>query len=300
MKIRAGLIFSFLLTSAFTLATALQPRAFQWSGGSNSDNLTQMLLGDGRQILANHMFVQADVYFHSGYYPSIFDRRDASTNTEPLASEESSPHAAHHPTDQEGAKAAPSNEEEHEKSMRSPGQPLDWIERFGRKFAITQHTHLANGKEREMLPWLRLSTELDPHRVETYTVASYWLRQSLGKAKEAEQFLREGLAANPSSYEILLELGRLYDENYHDSIRAGNVWTVAMRRWMETEAGKPEPNVGALGQIVVRLARLEEKEGHLDRAIDLLKIAISRDATPHPQALREQIEALRVRLKEKK
>ena len=57
---------------------------------------------------------------------------------------------------------------------------------------ITEHTHLEGGNEREILPWLRLSAELDPQRVETYTVAAYWLR-AVGKMVEAEHFLREGL-----------------------------------------------------------------------------------------------------------
>src|SRR5438309_1796727 len=83
----------------------------------------------------------------------------------------------------------------------------DWIERFGRHFLITQHSHLSGGNEREILPWLRFSAELDPQRVETYTVAAYWLR-SMGKIVEAERFLRDGLLANPGSPEILFELGR--------------------------------------------------------------------------------------------
>src|SRR5437667_4857091 len=60
---------------------------------------------------------------------------------------------------------------------------------------------------REILPWLRLSAELDPNSVRTYTVAAYWLRERMGKVAEAEQFLREGLRANPGSYAILFELG---------------------------------------------------------------------------------------------
>ena len=31
-------------------------------------------MGDSRQLFANHFFTKADVYFHSGYYPSVFDQ----------------------------------------------------------------------------------------------------------------------------------------------------------------------------------------------------------------------------------
>ena len=89
-------------------------------------------------------------------------------------------------TAREGEPAA----EEHEKQMHFLGPPRDWIERFGRHFIITEHTHLAGKNRSEILPWLKLSAELDPQKIETYTVAAFWLRD-LGKIKEAERFLRE-------------------------------------------------------------------------------------------------------------
>jgi tetratricopeptide (TPR) repeat protein len=305
MKAPPGLVLALLLTVELCLATSLQPRALGWTQGRASDHLLQVLLGDGRQILANQMFVEADVYFHSGYYPSVFDQIHAPTNAQHMTSA-AGPQAGHeaaggaqlhgqHAAEEQENLHDHHAEEEHEKAMSFLGPPRNWIERFGRKFAITSHTHLANGKEREILPWLRLSAELDPHRIETYTVAAYWLRRDLGKVKEAEDFLREGLEANPSSYELLLELGRLYYESRHDAVRARNLWTAALRHWMEQEANKPEPDLAALGQITVRLARLEESEGHYAKAIELLEITLAHKASPHPEALREQIQALRLK-----
>ncbi len=90
---------------------------------------------------------------------------------------------------------------------------------FGRNFYPTVHTHLHGGNEREMLPWLKLSADLDPHELDAYLTASYWLRTSLHKPDEAEQFLREGLRANPDSYQILLELGRIYFYNRNQCVR---------------------------------------------------------------------------------
>src|SRR5437588_5679833 len=118
--------------------------------------------------------------------------------------------------------------EEHERKMNFLGAPRDWIERFGRHFLITEHTHLEGGKEREILPWLKLSAELDPQRIDTYTVAAYWLTR-LNKPDDAEKFLREGLRNNPNSYELLFELGRLDYDTYHNAARARNVWQAAWR-----------------------------------------------------------------------
>ncbi len=266
------LVLLLLWVTAFSLATILQPRALRWSKRGD-ENVLKLLLGDGRRLFANHFFVKADVSFHSGYYPSIFDQAQAPTNSQ-------------HMTAAEGSHT----EEEHEKAMNFLKPPSDWIEAFGRHFQITEHTHLSGGKEREILPWLRLSAELDPERVDTYTVAAYWLR-GLGKVKEAEEFLRDGLRANPGSYEIMFELGRLYYESYQDSGRARNVWELALRRWQEQQASKSNPDLFTLGEISVHLAQLEEKEGNLDLAIAHLELAIR--ASPRPGELRKQIEELK-------
>jgi len=141
---------------------------------------------------------------------------------------------------------------------------------------------------------LRLSAELDPQRIETYTVAAYWLRLRLGRVKEAEQFLREGLRNNPDSYQILFELGRLYYENYHEIDRARNVWDLALKKWDTQEPSKKDPDLPALAQIADNLARLEEQAGNYERAISLLERG--KAASPHPADLEAEIAALRAKI----
>jgi tetratricopeptide (TPR) repeat protein len=191
------------------------------------------------------------------------------------------------------AKEGESAVEEHERQMNFLGPPRDWIERFGRHFIVTRHTHLQGNQEREILPWLKISAELDPQKVETYTVSAYWLR-SMGKVKEAGDFLQEGLRNNPESCEILFELGRLYYENCHDPARARNVWELGLRKWSEQAAAGKKPDLLQLDQIAMNLSRLEEKEGNLARALDLLQLA--RKASPHPEALQGQIDELKRKL----
>jgi tetratricopeptide (TPR) repeat protein len=267
------LILLLLASSVFTLATLFQPRAVQWGRAGQSGGVLKLLLGDGRRIFANHFFVKADVAFHSGYYPTIFDQQQAPKDSRHLTAEEGS-----------------AVDEEHDRAMHFLGPPRDWIERFGRHFFITEHTHLKGGREREILPWLRLSAELDPQRVDTYTVAAYWLGR-LGKPAEAQQFLRDGLRANPNSYEILFELGRQYYEAGHDAARARNLWELALRRWREQESGKKDPDKIALDQITVRLANLEADQGNLERAIDYLEQA--RKVSPASESIQQQIDGLK-------
>ncbi len=273
------LILGLLLVVCFTLATTIQPRSQAWSDRGKSGDVLKMLLGDGRRMFANHFFERADISFHSGYYPSIFDRREQPGKSAMASGKDE--HAAH-------------DEAEHEKEMAFLGQPRDWIEAFGRHFRVTEHTHLAKGQEREILPWLRLSAELDPQRVDTYTVAAYWLREQLGKVKEAEAFLREGQRSNPDSYEILFELGRLYYDGQHDIQRARNVWQLALRKWSQSESGKEKPDYFEQEKIAVHLARLEEDAGRFDRAIELLELG--KQASPNPAALQKQIDELREKL----
>jgi tetratricopeptide (TPR) repeat protein len=277
------LILSLLVAIGFSLAVWLGPRSLGQGGRSAREgNLLTLLLGDGRRMFADYFFTKADVYFHGGYYPSIFDQGRASNTMACLTGAQSQ----HEPGD--------AGHDAHEKAMDFLGKPKDWIDRFGRHFCITEHAHLeGGGAQREILPWLRISAELDPGRVETYTVAAYWLRKQLGKVKEAEAFLREGLRANPDSAEILTELGRLYYESYRDPIRARNVCELALRKWEQQEAGKPEPDWLLYREITAYLAHLEEKENNFDRAVRYWEML--KETSPAPAAIQQQIDELKQR-----
>jgi len=267
------LLLALLVTLCFSLATFLQPQASTWSQ-RGQDSVMKVLLGDGRRLLANHLFTKADIYFHSGYYPTIFD------NAEPPKESHMAGHEHQH-----------GEHEEEEDFMR---KPRNWVDAFGRNFKITQHTHLEGGREREILPWLKLSAEMDPHLIDTYTVAAYWLANHLHKVPEAEQFLRDGLRENPKSYEILFALGRIYYNNYHDAARARNVWELALKRWREQEPGRKEPDKFGFEEIVVNLGRLEEDQGNLSAAINYLEQA--KKVSPAPQNLQKQINELKLKL----
>ena len=258
--------------TAFSLSTWLQPWFQGWAGNrSKSTDILTVALGDSRRLFAKHFYVKADAYFHSGYYPTIFDTRPKSAKLH-IASSQSG-HAD-------------------EESSEFLGAPKDWIDRFSRHFYPSKHRHLGEGEghdhhegegnhhdedraregeERELLPWLRLSAELDPQRPETYVVTSYWLRSRLGNVDQAEQFLRQGLQSNPRHYEILFELGRIYYENRKDPVRARNVWELALKDWREKEATHAEPEFLVYDQILGQLARLEEEQQNYPKAIAYLE-----------------------------
>jgi len=275
-----SLILGLLLVICFTMATWLQPWHQKWAGGrAQSDSLLGVVMGDSRQIIANHFFTKADVYFHSGYYPTIFDQAIR---------------GAPHITAEKDATADRETGDGHEHAEEAGflGAPHDWIESFSRNFYPSRHSHLEKpGEAHEILPWLRIAADLDPHKVETYTVAAYWLRQHLNKVDEAEQFLREGWRSNPDSYEILFELGRVFHENRQDPQRARNVWELALRKWRERSQHGDKPDDFVLEQILTHLAQLEEREGHWGQAISYLEKL--KPVSPRPEAIQRQIDDLR-------
>src|SRR5580704_3063204 len=210
-----------LFILCFGLGAALQPQ-FQSieSERRQSNNFFKLLLGDSSRIFANESYVEADVYYHSGYYPTIFDNKQAFET-------------AHMAADT-GAVASHNSGEE----TSFMGPPRDWLDAFGRHFMPNRHTHLdeggptddlsGNSKVAEILPWLKLSSKLDPEDIRTYLVMSYWLRNNLNQPAEAEQILREGLRNNPGNPQLLFELGRIYFDNYHQIARARTIWEAAL------------------------------------------------------------------------
>lgn len=324
------LLIAFLGTLTFSLSTVLHGSMEQWEAGRRSgDGVLAALLGDSRRMFATHYFVKADAYFHSGYYPSIFDTQDPNQQA----------HIAEH--------AAGAAEEE---EVDFQGPPRDWIDSFSRSFRPNRHRHLDDmdeaGQEhdshsrgeagqgdpdnhsgpkthsidsktgehpslkssgslstvdtkgktpslaREILPWLRLSASLDPERIQTYVVGAYFLR-NMDRVDQAEIFLRDGFRQNPRSYEILVELGKICSETHHDPDRARNFWEAGLRYWKEQQLSKPEElrDFLAHATLLGNLAKLEDGAGHPAKAIQYL--AELMQISPNKKALSQWIDELR-------
>jgi tetratricopeptide (TPR) repeat protein len=260
-------------------------------------NVLNILLGDSRRMFATHVFAKADAYFHSGYYPTIFDRvkeTGADSHMEQASRDVEPGHKKH------GEEGHVHDEHcEEEENAHFLGEARNWIDAFGRNFYPSEHTHLEKqGEEREMLPWLKLAADLDPHRVETYLVGSYTLRKNLGKPAEAEEFLRDGLRANPESYDILLELGKIQSEDHHDAARARNLWELALRRWHQQEQAGKKPDEFSLAQIAGHLGTLEESEGNYEKAVKYLQLL--KQISPYKGDVEKRIAEVQAKMSAKK
>jgi tetratricopeptide (TPR) repeat protein len=284
-----------LLIFCFGLAAGLQPQVESLENArKQSGSFFSQLLGSSGRIFANSFFVKADSYYHSGYYPTIFDNTSAFQT----------PHMA-----ADTGAVASHNQSEDENFM---GPPRDWIDAFGRHFMPYRHSHLDEGgaagdlsgsaEVREILPWLKLSSQLDPENIGTYVVTAFWLRTRMNQVAESEQVLRDGLRHNPDNAQLLYELGRVYDENYHDSARARNIWEAALRSWARQKPGVPESarlewknenfdDRFIFEQIQTSLAKLEQKAGYSDAAIAHWQKV--KTASPKPDYIQKLIDDLK-------
>jgi tetratricopeptide (TPR) repeat protein len=134
---------------------------------------------------------------------------------------------------------------------------------------------------------------MDPQKIETYTVGSFFLREHLNQPREAEAFLREGLRNNPNNYEILFELGRLYHENDHDTDRARDVWLLALDKWAKNPKAVKD-NKLAFEEITVHLAQLERNAGNWQQAIHWFQAA--QKVSPAPNLLQQRIDEIKKKM----
>ncbi len=279
----------------FGLAAGLQPQ-FQSleNARGQSNNVFILLLGDSSRMFANEFFIKADAYYHSGFYPTIFDNNQAFRT----------PHMA----EDTGAVASRNSGDE----TGFMGPPRDWLDAFNRHFIPNRHTHLSDGgptgdlskqsEVREILPWLDLASKLDPQDVRTYLVMSFWLRTTLHNAPEAEEVLREGLRNNPGNPQLLFDLGRLYFENYHNPNQARSIWEAALRTWRAEAPDEPLSerlnltndnfdNRFIFEQLQTNLAELEESTGNIKAAIECWQQAEL--ASPNPAEIQKHIDKLK-------
>jgi hypothetical protein len=277
-----------LLTLCVGLAANLQPQFRAMPLSRADQDFFGVVLGDSGRLFANEAYAEADAYYHSGFYPTIFDNKDA-FRTEHIAEDTGAVHS-----DNRGDETG------------FMGPPRNWIDAFGRHFFPDRHTHLdeggptddlsTSGNIREILPWLKLSTELDPQNVQNYTVTAYWLRQRMHKTAEANDVLLEGLRQNAGNCDILFELGRLYAESYHDTNRAENVWLAAARNWRPVTGNEDAvaANNFIYEKIAGQIAEAELNAGHWPQAIRWFQAAQKFSRTPG--ALQKRIDDIKKKM----
>jgi tetratricopeptide (TPR) repeat protein len=152
--------------------------------------------------------------------------------------------------------------------------------------------HEESGEVRELLPWLKLSLELDPQEIQSYLVLAYWLR-TMGKLDDAERVLRDGLKENPRDPRLLFDLGRLKYGQRHDITRARNLWEAALAKLASQVPAKEDEQTEITflqEQVLGHLARLEEQAGRPEQALRCLEQL--KPLSPNPEKIQEWMDLL--------
>jgi len=159
--------------------------------------------------------------------------------------------------------------------------------------AITpeQHAHAEGGASAEILPWLKLATQADPHNVEAFLVASFWANTGLQRLDLARDILNTAQRLNPGDYRIPLEKSRLAITSHHFNA-ARPLLDAALTLHSKTPSTPERVRELTLDQaeILTFLGFLHETKGEIREAITCFNTVLS--LFPDRALIKERIDLL--------
>ncbi len=199
-------------------------------------DLVDLLFGESRVALGERLFENADRYFHRGIYvEDCDDFAHPKPGTATIGAADGHRHGHHHAHGDGHVSCCPgcgagergegedADGDNHQVETIA-GDPGDadlelagnlylgprWWRFLYRQVRPSLHMHASGERQvKELLPWFKLATKVDPRNVQAYEVGAYWLAGEIGQPAAARQFLAEGIAANPEAFELELMLGEI-------------------------------------------------------------------------------------------
>ncbi len=158
------------------------------------------------------------------------------------------------------------------------------------KISPRAHVHARGMGVKEIMPWLRLATITDPHNVEAYLVASFWLRTKVNRPDLALDILKEAQWNNPMNARVQFAKARAYISRKQlsdalSTLSAG----LAFLETKKTETGKQDKYLRS--QLLSYRALLYEIKEQNSKAIKDYEEIL--DLFPKRKKLLDRIEALR-------
>ncbi len=119
------------------------------------------------------------------------------------------------------------------------------------------------GNYERAIATLKLVAENDPFDVEAYSLAA-WLMDSKGRKSEATDYLKLGLARNPTRYRLYTELGRMYffDKDYATAV---GYFASAVKQ------------IDCPDLIWHSLAHAYERSGNLEKSLETWEVMLKRE-----------------------
>jgi len=117
-----------------------------------------------------------------------------------------------------------------EKKEARPG----FIQSLAEEVQPRAHEHLESAEINEIMPWLRFATRMNPHDMNAYRSAAFWVSQQQHGEPHALAILDEARKDNPSDYRVPMERGMVL-LNYGELDKASDAFDAALRLWSKTE-----------------------------------------------------------------
>ncbi len=112
---------------------------------------------------------------------------------------------------------------------------IGFIQRLADEVQLRTPEHLSGDEIREMMPWLRFATQMDPHNMDAYLSAAFWaVQENKGNLRQALAILEEARQNNPSDYRVPMQRGLILLQ-YGDRAGAAQSFDTALKLWPHTE-----------------------------------------------------------------
>ena len=165
-----------------------------------------------------------------------------------------------------------------------------WFQNRLSELRPSLHLHAEGSASREILPWLRLATAMNPHNVDFQLLSAFWLHHEAGEIELAQALLKHAQVANPFEYEVQLERGRLY--LYQGAVtEARRCFDAALAFWPSHLNPTDEDARKDRARILLYRSLIHEAEGEQEQAVAGLSEILQ--LFPERTHLRERIEILR-------
>ncbi|NCC50575.1 MAG: hypothetical protein EOM20_05095 [Spartobacteria bacterium] len=173
---------------------------------------------------------------------------------------------------------------------REEAMQNDPFKRLAGKLNPHAHVHADDRGVTEIMPWLKFATEMDPHNVEAYLVAAYWLTHGAKEPGVALEVLRQAALNNPNDYRILTDRAVVYmiERQPTNALHALNA---ALRVWPSGFDPDDEQMRLDLSRILTYRAFIFESDGDAQAAVTEYEKALA--LFPEKENLRQHIVALK-------
>ncbi len=234
---RRGMATGLLTTGigiALIFACALTPRlratqnysaAYVTSEGAQHEINTSafaMILGEVRTSLSDFIWVKSELYEHRGMRFAAHKDEDKDMEQAEVTSESKDEHEHEH------GHADDHEKHDHDKDLKSalmiPAPERDFRGFIGDiQREIEPWGEHQFARSREVLPWYRVQTAINPRHARAYVVAGYLLmheENTPGHLEQAIAFLDEGIKNNPDHFQLYLMKGRVLikQEKWNEAI----------------------------------------------------------------------------------